>query len=108
MAWETRGNKRYYYRKYRDGSKVKSKYVGAGVAGEMAEKLDLEERQQKDQEAKQMREQIEAMRKYFDSIESVMDPVEDEIRALTKAYLLVNDYHTHKGQWRKKRHGKEE
>jgi len=55
-----------------------------------------------------VREQIEAMRKYFDSIESVMDPVEDEIRALTKAYLLVNDYPTHKGQWRKKRHVKEE
>ena len=108
MAWETRGQKSYYYRKYRDGSKVISEYVGAGVVGEMAEKLDLEEKQRKDQEAKQVREQIEAMREYFDSIESVMDPVEEEIRALTKAYLLVNDYHTQKGQWRKKRHGQEE
>ena len=108
MAWETRGQRSYYYRKYRDGSKVKSEYVGPGVAGEMAEKLDLEEKQQKDQEAKQVREQIKTMNEYFDSIESVMDPVEDEIRALAKAYHLVNDYHTHKGKWRKKRHGKEE
>jgi len=107
MAWEKRGNKRYYYRKYRDGSKVKSEYVGAGIVGEMAEKLDVEERQQRDQKAKQEREQIETMREYFDSIESIMNPVEEEIRALTTAYLLVNDYHTHKGQWRKKRHGKE-
>ena len=108
MAWEKRGKGLYYYRKYRDGSKVISEYVGAGAVGEMVEKLDLEERRQKDQKAKQEREQIEAMREYFDSIEGIMEPVEEEIKALTKAYYLVNDYHTHKGQWRKKRHGRRE
>ena len=52
----------------------------------MAEKLDLEERQQKDQQAKQECEQIETMREYFDAIESIMDPVEDKIKTLTKAF----------------------
>ena len=91
MAWETRGQRSYYYRKYRDGSKVKSEYVGPGVAGEMAEKLDLEEKQRKDQKAKQERELIKTMNEYFDSIESVMDPVEDETtwQRRIKRHLII-------------------
>ena len=39
MGWEQRGNKRYFYRKERDGSQVKSVYVGRGEIAHMVAQL---------------------------------------------------------------------
>ena len=35
MGWEQRGNNSYYYKKERDGSRVKSVYVGRGEIAHM-------------------------------------------------------------------------
>ena len=35
MGWERRGNHEYYYRKEREGSRVKSTYVGRGEMAHM-------------------------------------------------------------------------
>lgn len=39
MGWEQRGNNRYYYKKEREGSRVKSVYVGRGEVADMVSKL---------------------------------------------------------------------
>ena len=96
MSWEKRGDRRYYYRKRRVGDRVISEYVGAGDLGEIAAAADDLERDLR----RAMREQRRADR----ALDAGVDEVCDLIRALTCAVLLVNDYHTHKGQWRKKRH----
>ncbi|MBX7253223.1 MAG: hypothetical protein K1X50_14675 [Candidatus Promineofilum sp.] len=44
MGWETRGNGTYYYRKARDGGRVVSEYIGAGMLAEAYAELDAEAR----------------------------------------------------------------
>lgn len=44
MGWETRRGKRVYYRKVREGSRVRSIYCGAGERGELAAHEDAERR----------------------------------------------------------------
>jgi len=39
MGWEQRGNNRYFYRKEREGSRVKSVYVRRGEIAHMVSKL---------------------------------------------------------------------
>jgi predicted negative regulator of RcsB-dependent stress response len=40
MGWEQRGNNRYFYRKERDGSQVKSVYVGRGEIAHMISQFE--------------------------------------------------------------------
>jgi len=96
MAWEKRGNKRYYYRKRRQGGHVSSEYVGAGELAGAGAALDALEREVRRAERRRRAE--------LRALDAQVGQVCDLIRALTDAVLLVNDYHTHKGQWRKKRH----
>ena len=44
MGWETRGNKRFYYRKVRVGNRVRSAYCGSGARGELAAMEDQQRR----------------------------------------------------------------
>lgn len=106
MAWEKRGTSHYYYRKKRDGSKVISKYVGRGKAAVMFAAIDAAERNQRTSEREEVRIELASMKKKFDTIDNIIDPIVDEITVLTGAFLVVNGYHFHKGQWRKKRDGK--
>ena len=39
MGWEQRGNNSYYYKKERDGSRVKSVYVGRGEIAHMVAQI---------------------------------------------------------------------
>lgn len=39
MGWEQRGNNSYYYKKEREGSRVKSVYVGRGEIAHMVAQL---------------------------------------------------------------------
>jgi hypothetical protein len=97
MAWEDRNGNLYYYRKRREGGRVVSEYVGSGFAGIMAEGLDLENRQ----EAEYRRRELRKQKQYAAAIESQAREVEEYTRIMTRAYLLLAGYHTHKGQWRK-------
>jgi hypothetical protein len=47
MGWELRRGKLVYYRKVRDGSRVRSVYCGAGERGEQAAREDEERRKAK-------------------------------------------------------------
>ncbi len=95
MAWEQRNNRRYYYRKRRDGSRVVSKYVGSGELAEAAAALCAFER-----EARRARRRRWAASRALDA---PVDQACDLVQALAHGALLATGHHLHKGQWRKAR-----
>lgn len=99
MGWEQRGNKKYYYRKRREGDRVVSEYVGSGPLAELASTLDNLTRQEQSLQREQMQREREAIR----ALDTEVEDVCTVIRVLTYGALLAAGYHTHKGQWRKKR-----
>lgn len=99
MGWEQRGNNRYYYKKERQGSTVRSVYVGRGEIADMLSKLqssstDLE----KLMRAKRL---IEADK--IDHVETTLDRAVELVQLFTEASLLTAGFHTHRRQWRRKR-----
>jgi hypothetical protein len=101
MGWEQRGNNQYYYKKEREGSRVKSVYVGRGDVAHMIAQIQssssLIERYARFMKSPQAVEQERA--------EMELDQLTDRIRVITEAALLTSGFHTHKRQWRKLRHG---
>lgn len=99
MGWEKRGSGRYYYRKRRIGTRVVSEYMGGGELGAAAAAHDRaaqDAREQESRSAKEEREKITALAE-------AGAEAEQGIRALVRAFLLLAGYHTHKGQWRRRR-----
>ena len=101
MAWEKRGSGSYYYRKRRSGDRVVSEYVGTGLFAELLGEADALERDQRALEREAERQEREEML----AVDREIDQVVELIRALTHGMLLISGYHTHKGQWRKRRDG---
>jgi len=99
MAWERRGDRRYYYRKRRIGGQVVSEYVGHGELAELQAEMDREAADLRATERCAERAERQAQR----AIDAQIDEAGRQLRWLLRAYLLANGYHTHKGQWRKRR-----
>ena len=99
MAWENRGNGRYYYKKRRIGGRVVSEYIGSGALAGLIAYQDQEE--QKRREAQ--RELLRLKREREAEQEAMINQVDDYARTVTKAALLLAGYHPHKGQWRRRR-----
>lgn len=97
MAWETRCNNRYYYRKRWANGQVKSEYVGAGMAAELSAELDRLTRQERDASRAAGQETVDSVRK----AEQALTEAESIVRALTAAVLVVNGCYSHKRQWRR-------
>jgi len=95
MAWEQRGNRRYYYRKRRAGRRVVSEYVGSGELAEAAAALRVLKR-----ESRLARRRRWAAIRAFDA---PVDRACDLVQALASGLLLVTGHRLHKGQWRKTR-----
>ena len=100
MGWERRGNHEYYYRKERDGSRVKSMYLGRGemahmIAGFESNSAELERllRANKSIEDQELG-RIEA---------GAIDRAIELVQLFTEATLLTAGFHTHRRQWRRKR-----
>jgi len=102
MAWEKRGSSTYYYRKQRDGNRVRSVYIGRGPGAEICAEEDMEERLERAafHDVRRERHDAEA------SLDSQMNEIKISIRRITNAALQAAGLHKHKGQWRKKRYGK--
>lgn len=99
MAWETRGNRQYYYRKRRVGSRVVSEYVGCGELAVLIARLDMMERDKQDEERyRSLEEQTQLMAQ-----EKEVAGLEQTINTLVQGILMIEGYHTHKGEWRRKR-----
>ena len=101
MAWEPRGNDRYYYRKQRQGKRVVSLYVGSISTAHIIAELDRLNREKRRISQSQWREEI----KEFKEMEPDFDLLWKTIHGLMETTFLISGYHRHKGQWRKKRHG---
>ncbi len=99
--WERRERGGLYYTRSRkvNGQLVRE-YVGGGLLGQLAARMDAEERRKRQQEAaawKEGREQIEALTA---PVEELCEGVE----ILARAALLVSGYYRHnRGEWRKRR-----
>ncbi len=99
MAWETRRNKQYYYRKRRQGKRVISEYVGAGEQADLIAQVDaiaMQVRQDQARAERQARDEIE-------SCEQDIRRLADFLEAITQAVLIASGYHTHKREWRRSR-----
>jgi len=99
--WERRERGGLYYTRSRKvNGQVVREYVGGGLLGQLAARIDAEERRKRQQEAaawKEEREQIEALTA---PVEELCEGVE----ILARAALLVSGYYRHnRGEWRKRR-----
>ena len=99
MGWEQRGNNSYYYKKEREGSRVRSVYVGRGEIAHMVSKL---------QSSSFVLEKFARTMKSPDVIkaekaEAALEQACDLIQLITQAALLAAGYHTHHRQWRRQR-----
>ena len=100
MGWELRGQRRYYYRKTRHGSQVASEYIGGGPIAAARAAADALDRQCR----KGARTRAAADHAAIEEGDDELADLAAAVAALTRAILLANDYHYHKGQWRR-RHG---
>jgi len=103
MGWEKRGNREYLYRKRRIGRRVVSEYVGRGEIAELMEELDGLDRIKRDLRTAQ----AAAARERERDIDAEIDRLGRLARAMTFGAFLLNGYHAHKGQWRKRQDGNE-
>lgn len=101
MAWEQRGANCYYYRKAREGARVKSTYIGRWdlahtIANFESHSVALEKlmRSKKTMEAEEL-----------ENADAFLDCVVELVQLLTEATLLTAGFHTHHRQWRRKRNG---
>jgi len=97
MGWEQRGNNRYYYRKEREGSKVKSVYVGRGEIAHMISRL------QTDSPLLEALARLSRFEKDSEKVDAVLEQTMELIALFTHASLLMAGFHTHHRQWRRKR-----
>jgi len=98
MAWETRGNRRYYYRKVRRGSKVTSTYAGSGRAAALMAEYEAIEQQRRDIERAEWQATCDELAQRDQQI----GEASRLIQALVSAAIVLNGYYRHKRQWRKR------
>lgn len=102
MPWEIRGGRRYFYRKERRGGRVFSVYEGGGIAGVLAERQEVSERETKTQAREKFRREMARQ----DLIDARIDRAWEVASALAAEALEEAGYHRHKRQWRLKRDAK--
>ena len=95
MAWETRKNGNYLYRKVKKRGKVRSVYIGRGDVAEI--EIHRQAERKAELEA-QKQERAEA-----ELIDQKIDEFSQLNETLVDALFLINGFHQHKRQWRMKR-----
>jgi hypothetical protein len=101
MAWENRGNGRYFYvtRRAADGRVVKE-YLGRGHRAQQAARAAAEARHRAEQE----RQAVAAEHARLADADRVTGEVCDAAQLLTEAVLLSRNFRRHNyGPWRKRR-----
>ncbi len=101
MGWEDRNGRSYYYRKERHGNRVCSVYCGSGTRGSLLSRLD----KATSEEATLRRILARIEQEQWQEQEAELDALAELMDAVATGMLLAAGYHTHKRQWRLKRHG---
>ena len=99
MGWEERNGNHYYYQKERQGDTVVSTYIGSGEFARLVAQMDRGRRAERERKRLRFNALKEDLLRQRDRVRHVQQAIRD----LERAVLLLNDYHTHKGQWRKHR-----
>jgi len=89
----------YWYKSKREGRRVRSVYLGAGDLGALFAELEAEAAQERQAEREAFRAEVQRQ----EAMDRELESLGAAVRALTAAVLLSNGYHTHRGQWRRKR-----
>jgi len=102
MGWEQRGQRRYYYRARRVGSRVIKEYVGPEGSSEAknAAEEDAETRSTKAtlRMAKQERQQV------FETAQAQVAALGQMANDIISGALLASGFHQHcRGPWRRRR-----
>ncbi len=101
MAWETRANRRYYYRSLRlPGGRVVKEYFGCGASALRAAAEDDRKRKRE----QTIRDQLTTERQRTAAAEQLVTELHHESTALFTAALLAAGYHRlNYGPWRRSR-----
>jgi hypothetical protein len=102
MAWETRGGRRYYYRKVWKDGRCFSVYEGGGPLAELKAGRDEESRETAQRRVLDTRAALAAL----DAVDAMIDRDWQTAKAAAEATLEAAGYHRHKRQWRLKRDAK--
>jgi hypothetical protein len=105
MAWEQRkdSSNRYYYRSQwlPDGRVIKT-YCGTGLVGAQAAEADQAHRAQRHNERQCQR----AMLEYVQNMAQPLVELCEACDVIVRAALVAAGYKNHRGEWRKRRHGR--
>ena len=100
MAWEQRGNRSYYYRSVRSGTRVTKEYIGGGRVASLIAQLDETEREKKTQR----RERLELDRQRWAALERPMLELDELTDLLVTAAMMAAGFRRHdRGAWRRRR-----
>lgn len=101
MAWEMRGRYGPYYTRSRKvGGRVVREYVGGGPLGQLAARIDAEERAERHAKAEELRAELARL----DELGDITDAVCKMADGLLRTTLEAAGYHQHKRrEWRRRR-----
>jgi hypothetical protein len=99
LGWEQRGTNQYYYRKEREGSRVKSLYVGRSEIANLISSFESHSAEMEN--LLRASKSIEAQE--LERMEAAVDRAVELVQLFTDAMLLTAGFHTHRRQWRRKR-----
>ena len=98
MGWETRSGHRYFYTAERRNGRVVKQYW-PGVTGELLAE-QLEKSKQAQLEKQKAEKEIQGR---LDRIDQSLAEFADLTQAAIEAVVLLNGFHFHRGEWRRKR-----
>ena len=100
MAWSKRGENKYFYRSRREGSRVRSVYLGKGELANLAAQADALARAQRQQRAEELRE----LKWQLKTVGRGVDELCRMAELVARSELLIRGFYLHaRSEWRKRR-----
>lgn len=98
MSWETRGNRKYYYRTKTINGRRHRLYIGSGKAAEDAAREDAQRRQR----LAQARAHDAAQEARIAAAQLAAEELAAWTESLARAVMLLAGQHQHHGAWRRR------
>lgn len=100
MGWETRGDRRYFYKSERIGVRVVKRYVGPGEVAELFDAINEDKKAARIANNARVRAAVEEVAR----LEAMIAPLEEIARdAADKAMQAAGYHRINRGPWRKRR-----